>query len=632
MRKEKSMYKISIPIISRTTDDTNRSIYIDQCKRAAADRIFLCARLTDDLEHIKKNIRAFKDNGFEVVIWTHGTVGHGGTVAGAVDSGKKAEYQRLVDLDGNDYFETFCPLDEAHRAFVASSVAKFAALGVDLLMLDDDFRISQHGAAPCCLCEMHMEKIREYCGEDISREDLKSLAFTGKPNKYRDAYLRAQGESLELLAKEIRKEVDKVAPDCPVAVCSAYSSWDLDGTDPLRLTDILAGKNKKYLRLHGAPYWSSVNGRPIEGVCEIARMFASFCAGRDIEIFSEGDTLRPRFHCPSSYLEIFDAALRADGAHNGILKYMIGYDSSPLYETGYIDRHIHNLPLYEKLSSFFEGGANSGVRVLIKPHLLKDADMKYTPLRQQSPYPTAGILLSMNAIPTVYRGEGTCAALFGENARHFDPSEYRAGAILDGTSAAILAESGIDVGLEAFGGWKDCDLCEITDEITKISKVAYKASERLLLGSFKSGIIPVLTARVGNEKKTLAYKYENADGQRFLVFTLCADAMAKNPAHLRAYEVQSVLLREIEWIAKKPLPIKTVHSPELYTLCEKGENYTSAILLNCFNDSVLEPVIELDREYRHIEFCNCSGHIEGNRVLLDGSIPVYDFVAFKAFD
>lgn len=626
------MYKTSIPIISRTTNDKNRDIYIDLCKKAAADRVFIYEPLDADIEHLRENVRAFKENGFEVGIWTAGTVGHGATVVGAVNSGEEPKYQRLVDFDGNSHFGTFCPLDTEHRAFVASAVANFATLGADLVMLDDDFRISQHAPSPCCLCELHMEKIREYCGEDISRERLRELAFSGKPNKYRDAYLRAQGESLELLAKEIRIAVDKVAPDCPVATCSAYSSWDLDGTDPIRLTEILAGKNKKYLRLHGAPYWIPMTGRPLEGVCEIARMFASFCIGEDIEIFSEGDTFRPRFQCPSSYLEIFDAALRADGAHDGILKYMIGYDSTPLYETGYVDRHVHNLPLYEKLGSIFDKGANSGVKILIKPHLYNNADMNYIPLRQQSPYPSAGMLLAKNAIPTVYNGEGVCAALFGENARHFDASEYKEGAILDGAAAAILKEQGTDVGILSFDGWQDTDIGFIRDEKTGISNTAYKASERLMLASFKDGVIPVLTTSAGGQERVYAYKYENAGGQRFLVFAFCADSMVKNPIHWRAYEMQSALLREIEWIAKKPLPIKTVHAPELYTLCEKGEDHTSAILLNCFHDSMLDPVIELDREYGHIEFLNCSGRIEGKRVLLDQSIPAYDFVAFRAFD
>ena len=626
------MYKISVPISSKTTTDENRDIYIDLFKKASVDRVFLCAPFNDDLELLKENIRIFKGNGFEVVIWTWETVGHGGTIVGAVDSGEKSKYQCLVDLDGNEHFKTFCPFDDEHRALVASKIAKFATFGADFVMLDDDFRLSQHGDAPCCFCELLMEKIREYCGDNISREELKDVLFTGKPNKYRDAYLRAQGESLELLASDIRKAVDEVAPDCPVAVCSAYSPWDLDGADPLKLTEILAGKNKKYLRLHGAPYWSSLNGRPIELVCEIERMFASFCKDKDIEIFAEGDTFRPRTQCPASFLELLDVAQRADGAQDGILKYMMGYDATPLYETGYIDRHIHNLPLYEKIESFFEKGANAGVRILIKPHLLKNADMNHTPFSQKSPYPTAGMLLAKNAIPTIYSGEGICAALFGESARHFDSDDYKNGAILDGVAAVILNEQGTDTGIVAFEGWKDSDISYIRDEKTGASNIAFKAKDRLLCAHFNDSIVPVLTTSVEGKEKILAYKYENQNGQRFLVFTLCADAMVRNPIHLRSYEVQAVLLREIEWLAGKPLPAKTVHAPELYTLCEKGENYTSVVLLNCFYDSALNPVIELDREYSYVEFANCSGRIEGNRVMLDQSIGVYDFAAFRAYD
>ena len=85
------MYKTSIPIISRTTNDENRDIYIDMCKRARADRVFIYEPLKEDadFEHLRENVRIFKENGFEVGIWTAGTVGHGGTVVGAVDSGEK---------------------------------------------------------------------------------------------------------------------------------------------------------------------------------------------------------------------------------------------------------------------------------------------------------------------------------------------------------------------------------------------------------------------------------------------------------------------------------------------------------------------------------------------------------------
>lgn len=151
-------------------------------------------------------------------------------------------------------------------------------------------------------------------------------------------------------------------------------------------------------------------------------------------------------------------------------------------------------------------------------------------------------------------------------------------------------------------------------------------------GSLKGGICPVLTAMINGKEETLAYKYENADGQRFWVLTVCADSPAYGLLPFRAYEIQAALHRGIEWIAKKPLPVKTTHAPELYTLCEKGDGYTSVILLNCFHDSVLSPVIELDRAYGHVEICGCNGRIGGTRVIIDGEIHAYDFIAIKAFD
>ena len=438
------MYKVAVPINNRTTNEKNRAIFAELFKAARIDRVFLGGHIREDVDSFKENIRFFKDQGYEVALWFYDTVGHGNTIVSAKDLADEPKYQRLVDLDGNSRLDTYCPLDDAHRTFFSEKLAKYAALEPDFIMLDDDFRLSQHGGGvPCCVCPLHMRRLCEECGEELDIPTFKSLAFTGKGNKYRDAWMKVQGESLELFAQAIRDEVDKVNPHVSIAVCSAYCSWDLDGTDPIRITNILAGKNHKYLRLHGAPYWTPLNDKPIEGVCEIGRMFASFCQDEDIEIFSEGDPFRTRFHCPSSYLEIFDAALRADGGHDGILKYMSSYDGMPLYETGFFDRHCRNLDRYDKLAEFFPNGADAGVRVLIKPHLLQDADLSYTPLREQSPYPTAGILLSLNGIPTTYHGEGVCKALFGENARHFDISDFREGAILDGVAAKILTERGL---------------------------------------------------------------------------------------------------------------------------------------------------------------------------------------------
>ena len=628
------MYKLSIPISNKCFNDNNKHDFVALCKKAKIDRIFLTASLSEDIERLSKNIQYLKDEGFEVGIWVGNTIGHGATLLNGADTGANPKYFNLVNLDGKALHGTNCPYDKKFQAFVSESLARLTSCGTDMLMIDDDYRLSQHSAQPCCACELHMAKMREFCGEDITREDLKRLAFDGTRNKYRDAWFRAQGESLEELAQAIRNAVDKVNPNASVSACSAYCSWDLDGTDPIRLTKILCGKNNKFLRLHGAPYWAHLNNKPIEAIPEIERMFASFCHGEDIEIFAEGDVYpRPRFNVPASGLEILDGALRADGKMNGLLKYMLQYNDRPLDEVGYIKRHCHDQKKFDDIERFFKEGANEGVRVLIRPHLLPDTDFSVSSIRQQSPYPTAGILMAMNAIPTVYSGRGICSALFGENARHFDLSDFKEGAIIDGVAAKILTERGIDVGLESVGTFTDNTFGVLVDERTGQRETVISASMKSLCGEFKESIKPVLSADIGGGAvHTFAYTYENADGQRFLVFTFSADALSSNPKYLYAYPIQSVLIESIEWIAKRPLPVKTSKHPELYTLCEKGESYTAVSLFNCFPDSAIDLEIELDSVYNNVEFSNCAGRIEGNRVIIDGELHAFDFVSFKAYN
>ena len=148
------MYKVAIPITNRNTNEKNRDIYAELFKKAKTNRIFLGGHINEGVDAFKENLRYFKDQGFEVALWFHDTVGHGGTIVGAKDSGEKPKYTRLVDLDGNHHFGTYCPLDSDHRAYFAQNLAKFASLKPDFIMLDDDFRLSQHGGVPCCCCEL----------------------------------------------------------------------------------------------------------------------------------------------------------------------------------------------------------------------------------------------------------------------------------------------------------------------------------------------------------------------------------------------------------------------------------------------------------------------------------------------
>lgn len=212
------------------------------------------------------------------------------------------------------------PADGNFIRFMQEYVKEIAECGADLIMFDDDFRFGHQTGDIACTCEHHMKRIGEILGEDITPEKLREKALTGGGNRYRDAWMRANGESLIAFAKAMREAVDSVNPAVRMGQCSCMSSWGVDGALPEEVARAFAGGTRPFFRLIGAPYWAvdrHFNNSRLQNVIEFERMQKSFCTS-DAEVFAEGDTYpRPRHWCPSSYLELFDIAMRADGKTDG---------------------------------------------------------------------------------------------------------------------------------------------------------------------------------------------------------------------------------------------------------------------------------------------------------------------------
>ena len=95
----------------------------------------------------------------------------------------------------------------------------------------------------------------------------------------------------------------------------------------------------------------------------------SICASEDMERMAEGDVYpRPGYIVPAAHLEIYDAVIRHAG-YDGILKYMIDYNTTPWYEPSYINHHIRDLPIHEEMGKLLRGKRPVGVRVFIAPRL-----------------------------------------------------------------------------------------------------------------------------------------------------------------------------------------------------------------------------------------------------------------------
>ena len=307
------MYKLSVPVMISTITEESLPIYLEEFRKAKVDRVFLsCSNafytkfneLDTDPEKIQYLIRFFKDNGFEVGIWT-GSLGHGSILAHDTTREYTGNYTKIKGVDSRTAEEAFCPLDKNLQERFCNVIKILAGMHPDIIMLDDDFRLNvrQSFYNMGCCCDRHLEQFYQEVGEEIPLEELEKTIFTGGENKYRSAWLKVIGNSLLNFAKMLRRAVDEVDETVRLGACSCHSNWDFDGVDAITLAKAFAGKTKPFIRTIGAPYHTI---RPHQKI-EQNRMQAAWAKKDDIEIFAEGDVYpRPRYAQPSRFLELFD--------------------------------------------------------------------------------------------------------------------------------------------------------------------------------------------------------------------------------------------------------------------------------------------------------------------------------------
>ncbi|MBQ3170115.1 MAG: hypothetical protein IJB99_10200, partial [Clostridia bacterium] len=213
------MYKVSVPVIvGNPRFERYYKRYIELFKEAKVDRVFLCAAMWTSPECEKQRCQAllsrfapiFKNEGFEVGVWIN-SLGHGGTCADFVNNDASDGLTRMVSLDGHINYGAYCPLCENVRALANDWIGRLGATGVDMIMLDDDYRYGYRGEI-LCACDKHKAVFEKELGEKFDSKRMKDALTSGGPNKWRDAWLKVQGESLIDFAKMLRNTLNKKNP------------------------------------------------------------------------------------------------------------------------------------------------------------------------------------------------------------------------------------------------------------------------------------------------------------------------------------------------------------------------------------------------------------------------------------
>jgi len=624
------MYKITVPTIISYAHFDEEGI-IAELHRSGAHRAALAIyrelshafSSPETLSRLRHLILRLKAEGMETLVWLGETFGHHGT-----KETEESPYQNIHSFT-KGRTKPFCPLDENFQRDFCNWVRQIAECGADMILLDDDYRTDVRGdnALGCC-CPLHLKEMEKLLGEPVKADTLWQKMLTGGRNRYREAWIEVQRESMLTFSKKLRAAVDEIDPEIRMGYCACIG-WDTTGCEMESIARALAGNTRPIVRLSGAPYWH----RPLAECIELERFQLSWLKDKGIELITEGDTYpRPRFVTSAAKLECFDMALRADGNSDGILKYMLDYVSSARYERGYVDAHLENAALYKEIEETFANKQAVGMRLYNFPCLFPDREMRPTEEMMADAlgesYYGSIKLATYCSLPTCCEGEGI-GIITGENARQM-PLEQLRGGLLDLPAAKILTERGVDVGIESItpfalpsqAGFGDLPVEYFPEED---EYVRLELGVPLFTVEKKKGTRPLSFLEVGGVQQEHVFAYENAEGQRFVILPFDLRTAAKKSGWLTSYTRRRQIVDALAWLGAPLAAYLEGNHPYHYSIVKEDERELAVGIWNFFEDPIKDPCIRLSFTPKSVSFINCTGRIEGNGVYLANKIYPFEF-------
>ena len=653
------MYRLTAPLYSSTLLGKSGKKLMARLKEAKVETVFLVTHRILCNEEMRSNMieetkaakALLEKEGFHVGAWLAPTIGYGGISSSDFDAPNR--FTHVVSDKGYVCPGAYCPLDEDFVEEFSKTLGAIVDTGIDMIMFEDDYTLGggKMFRESGCMCERHRKKLAAITGEDLDFPEMHKRIWGGKTNAYRKAFLDLQGETLLNFTRHIEALVHNKNPKARLGLSANASSFNIEGVTFAELVKATAGSEARpFVRMTGAPYWDQIPH--LAANIEAIRVQCDWLKDTGAELLTEGDTYpRPRHIIPAAYLEGYDMALRAAGGSHGILKYMCEYDSLPENEPGYVDRHIKNEPHYAEIEKRFSNKEAVGLNLAEYPFSFYEQDLE-TDVTEETLYSYGGYLPLVSqwfaiesSVPVTYGKTGILPSLvFGENARRIPLDALKAGAILDGTAARILFERGVDVGFTSYKKRKPFPVEHFIDSDDFITTQHVEGASRYEFALKESAEIlsdhPDIKGVFGNYSEHLwptaprvhgVYRYENADGMRFVVFPFVGEtAWGKilwHKGEFRSYYRQRQLIDAVAYVGKQPLPAVCPKNPYLYIVAKKdGEGNLAVGLWNFFADEVSSPVIELDAEYAKADIYREEGRLEGKKLFIDKDIPPYGFL------
>ncbi len=235
--------------------------------------------LTDKYLKFKKIL---DEMGVPSGILVQSLLGHGWVL------GEHPPYQLHVGMQDGKEYDVLCPLDEGFKRYVYDALVTLAKANPKTIMIDDDLRIlTKPGKG--CLCPLHLKKLNEVLGENLTREEFVEIISKNdeKAKRYLNAFQKMEHATVVDIAKIIRQAIDDVNPDI---TCSDCGGGSYNAGQALDLVSALTGKgHPSIFRLNNGRYCVNTN-RVFSYSSQRAAHYIQKLKGKIDLILAEADT------------------------------------------------------------------------------------------------------------------------------------------------------------------------------------------------------------------------------------------------------------------------------------------------------------------------------------------------------
>lgn len=429
------------------------------------------------------------------------------------DRGRKLKpgqnFTTMVDYKGNQAQAVACPLCPDFQKYIRKMYSAYAALGFDVIWVEDDFRLHNHAPLEWggCFCSLHMKEFERRAGRKLSREDfVKNISRPGTPHPDRAVWLDTMRDTMNGFAALLGDAVHAVAPDTRVALMSSGpQAHAAEGRDWKAVFSGLAGKKRPLDRPH-LPAYNEVSGRQY---CLEFQRYSRLTAAvvpEDTELWPELDNFpHTRFSKSHKFAGLEMESTLSIGAEG------ITINIFDMMGNGIAEREKNEKLLSERKPYLqavqalgAKRAAERGVCVLVEPDTVRTLYADEAAAGPQALVPRQtfwaeylsafGIANHMAKKPAL----GETVAVSGQYFRSKKPEEIRALArehclLLDGDSVEILLERGCGdvIGAESArwhplnGGYQSYEQVETGLEVYGLSQA--RMSAQALYEKIESG-------------------------------------------------------------------------------------------------------------------------------------------------